>query len=157
MSTAEDILLTGVVIAIPVGIVTNLLTTPVQHRVDKALKRSGDKWEATRVVYARQVALFVADNTQFHIYLTEQILRTTVFTALFGLISGLAFAAGQGVALIHIFVFDIINVLDLIGQLAALIGTLTVFTIARNALRTVISVRSMRKASETDRHAVHEE
>lgn len=153
MSDTESIILTSVVLAVPVGIVTNLLSSPIQRRVDRALKRSGETRQRTRAAYAEQISLYAEDSTSFHIYLTEQILRTTVFTALFGLLSGLAFAAGQGAALTHLFIFNVVNGLDLIGQLAALIGTLIVFTIARNALRTVISVRNAKKTNQHANHA----
>jgi uncharacterized membrane protein len=150
MSDTGSIIISGIVIAIPVGITVNVLSPPIQRWVETTFKRSGEKRQRTRETYEEQVSAYAQDRTSFHIYLTEQILRTTVFSALFGLISGLAFAAGQGLNLVKIFEIGTINISSifyLIGQLAALVGTMIVFNIARSALRTVISVRSIKRAS----------
>jgi Na+/H+-dicarboxylate symporter len=88
VSQVDSILLTSVIIAVPVGIAANLLSTPIQKQLDKALNRSGEKRQATRADYERRVLELAQDKEEFHVFLSGRILQISFFTAVFALIAG---------------------------------------------------------------------
>jgi hypothetical protein len=134
-----EILIAGVLIAIPVSIIANLLTNPVQRKLEARIKSQSVRREQEKVQFRAQVVALAADRGQFSTYLTTQILRTTFYTALFGLASGLLFSIGQASSTAGSWEFA--DLFFLSGQLAALMGSLIVLTVVRSALQTASAVR----------------
>jgi hypothetical protein len=139
-----EIFVTSVLIAIPISIVANLLTDPVQRKLDKRLKQQSARREANQAKFRIVVEELAADKAAFSNYLMVQVLRTTFFTALLGLFSGLAFAAGQLIVVTEVDE-QAGNAFFVLGQALALMGSLLVLTVVRAALQTASAVREARK------------
>jgi uncharacterized protein (DUF2062 family) len=142
----NEVILSGVIIAIPIAIIGNILTRPVQNRFDSLLKRQSERREKERAEFRELVDRLAKDQAGFSGYLVVAVLRTTFYTAVFGLLSGMAFAAAQLIQAAAGSYYlslskNFIDLLYVAGQLAALMGALIVVAIVRAALQTAAAVR----------------
>jgi hypothetical protein len=144
------VLVSGVLIAIPISIFANLLTTPIQNWLDKRIKKSSQNREVRRqATFAAQAADLATDRTEYMNYLFEAVLRTTYIGALFAVLTGVIFAVANS---FYTPFLDSIqglgSLVTVVGQLVALIGSFLVISIARDALQMIVAVRRHRQSQQ---------
>ncbi len=136
-------LLIGILLSIPIGIATSLITPWIQGKLDQlnkyrslaATKRLDDEY--------RRVLLFRNNPHEFTQYLVQVAIQTAFTSAFVGIIAGLIYAIAQATVAIPSGMggamnFDEINFirtsLFVFGQFVTLLGSLLIMNICRPAL-----------------------
>lgn len=139
----------GLLLAIPLSILANLLTTPVQN----AIARYNDERARQRVVQLqaeyKRIELLYGNRSDFHEYLLSVIINTAFVTSLTASMSYLLF---MSVGVLHRLgpkTLRLKRLLDVLRELfqglgfaVLLVGSLLVVNISKEALRTYYNVRN---------------
>lgn len=144
MSDMWQGVLWGALLAIPIGVVANIISSRVQTGIDRQTVEASAKRAERNKEFKDKAAHLAKDRNALYIELLEVLVRIAYITALFGLFSGGAFFLGQAMPYMGILTTSLIA----IGQLVALVGTLIVLNIARPAIVLLREVRTLRDERE---------
>jgi uncharacterized membrane protein YeaQ/YmgE (transglycosylase-associated protein family) len=126
--------ITGLVLALPLGIVGTLLTPVLQQRWSKRSQRARDRQTAAKASEVALIRGFAANRDELHEYLLSLVLRVAWITAVFGALSGVLFS-------LQFALLGLERFAALAGQLVAIIGAFVVVQIAGQGLRVIRLVR----------------
>lgn len=150
---------TGLLLSIPIGIVTGLITPPIQRWLqargkDKALKDLARAREELA-----EVTYYVENPHIFTQYLVQVAIRTTFIGAVLGILGGVAFMFGSTpLSLSFTWGVDLQLVFIAAGQAATTMGSVMIVGICRPALRLWTRVRNYDEyANEFKRKYVYTE
>ena len=161
MSEGWQWLLLGALFSIPVGIGVNLATPSIGRWIDRRNASSATRRAASDQKFRDEAARLAKDRSALYPVLLEALLRIAYISAIFGALAGGLAIVGQLVfpllelsAVYFFYPLDVIlpSLVFAMSQLAALIGTILVLNIARQAvvlLREVRAVRSLEPALGT--------
>ena len=139
MTELSNDLLLGLLLSIPIGIVVNLVSPYITRRIDRRSRRSAEKRAVKDVAFKAEATRLATNRPALYTYLLESLIRIAYITAVFGLFAGAFFLLGQLLPYSGL----ISQGLFASGQLTALIGTVIVLNIARQA---VLLLRAVRRA-----------
>jgi H+/gluconate symporter-like permease len=147
---AVGLLLLGLFLGIPFAILANVWTPKVQARLDTRNKDRSDKRLREQAKFREEVDHYrAAAPEELGREMTAQLIRIAYYGAIFGILSGASFAAGQliqGINDVSDSYSRAVRVSSsacfIGGQVAVLFGTLVTLNIARAAYRLYTAARS---------------
>lgn len=158
MSEGWQWLLLGALFSIPVGIGVNLATPSIGRWIDRRNTSSAARRAAGDQKFRDEAARLARDRSALYPALLEALLRIAYVSAIFGALAGGLAIVGQLVLplaelsnLYFFYPLDVVlpPVVFAMSQLAALIGTILVLNIARQAVLLLREVRSQRSVEPT--------
>ncbi len=146
---------------IVVGVLVNLLSWPIQRRLDRVSARRAQQQEEREQEFRRQVDRFAADRSALNSELLTAVLKLASVVALFGLVSGLLFAlpdvltfreADGDEDLDFARLNEFRNVVYVVAQLLGLVSFTIVYRISRKAIVLATAVRARQPPSAPKEH-----
>ena len=130
----------GVLLSIPIGIATSLITPWIQRKIDEQDKRRSLAATGRVVQEYERIRAFRADPHEFTQYLVQVVIRTTFTGAFVAVFAGLMVALGQAtIPLRSAFNVDYVDfvrtAIFILAQFVSLLGSLLIINICRPALR----------------------
>jgi hypothetical protein len=129
----------GILLSIPIGIATSLITPWIQRKIDEQDKRRSLAATGRLVQEYERIRAFRSDPHEFTQYLVQVVIRTTFTGALVAVFAGLMVALGQAtIPLRRSIAFDVDFVrtaIFILAQFVSLLGSLLIINICRPALR----------------------
>jgi len=140
---SSDTLL-GLLLSVPIGIATGLVTPIIQRWLESKGKERAFRF-ARRTLQELEIVTFYREHpADFTQYLVQVAIKTTFIGALLGVLAGLFFVTGQlltTVPLRHV-VPAFRDGLFVIGQFAAILGSVMIVNTCRSALAMWTKVRN---------------
>jgi hypothetical protein len=129
----------GILLSIPIGIATSLITPWIQRKIDERDKRRSLAATNRLVQEYERIRTFRSNPEQFTQYLVQVAIRTTFTGAFVAVFAGTMFALGQALNTLHfkgaIDADYLRNTVFLLAQIVSLFGSLLIINICRPALR----------------------
>jgi hypothetical protein len=152
-------ILLGALIAVPIGIISNLVTLPIQSALSRRVQTASDRQALADATFEAQAEQYAKDRTEFWSYLLEVLIRVAFIGALAGIISGFFIIVGQVMPIVSETINQTFNVMAIvpieylaglsyaIAQVVALIGALLSLNITRPASTMVRRVRTINRTA----------
>jgi hypothetical protein len=143
----------GALLSIPIGIIVNVASPTISRSLDSRNSRAAAKRSAEDQEFRAAAALLAKDRSALYTLLLESLLRIAFVSAIFGALAGVLALVGQllpsflAITYLGGFGWEIEVIPSLVyaaSQLAALIGTILVLNIARQAVTLIREVRKPR-------------
>ncbi|GAB2850374.1 hypothetical protein ACFQ0P_07410 [Microbacterium insulae] len=153
MSELWQGVLWGALLSIPIGIIVNVSSPAISRALDRRNSTAAARRSAEDLEFRAEAARLAKDRPALYTVLLESLLRIAFVTAIFGALAGVLTLVGQlldpVIAMTYIGFFGrgiefLPSLVFAASQLAALIGTILVLNIARQA---IILIREVRKVS----------
>jgi hypothetical protein len=139
----------GILLSIPIGIATSLVTPWIQRKLDQLDQRRALAATGRQVQEFERIKAFKSNPDQFTQYLIQVAIRTTLTGAFIALLSGIMFALGQTIMTMKGSDLDYVrNAAFLLGQFVTLLGSLLIINICRPALRAWTSLQNFEQFNE---------
>lgn len=142
----------GLLLSIPIAIATNLATPRIQKWLEvSSKKRAVEKTKDLQEEYQR-ILVYVNNPDEFTSYLLFVVIRTTLIGSVVGIISGLAYVAGQLSSSLF-YVYEISGFIYAAAQIISIIGALMIVNICRTAASTWYKVKNFDRYQQTVRES----
>lgn len=122
----------GLLISIPVGIVVNLLSGPIQRFIGHLSQRAERRRIIRNKTFTEFASTLATDPAKIQIFALETLIRIAYIGAMFGTASGFLWVADFATGLIA-----------MVAQAVALVGTIVVMNIAGSGIQTIRLARDL--------------
>jgi hypothetical protein len=147
----------GLILAIPIGILTNIYTPKFEEILSGRNKELAKKRRIRLSKEQEEIEHYSKNRQEFFEYLIVTSLKAAFIGSISGLVSGSLFALASSTSLVLVFglpyVSDLLQItrslLSILGQLINLIGTLIVITIYREAFSKFEKVKGFNSGNST--------
>jgi hypothetical protein len=132
----------GLLISIPVGIVVNLLSGPIQRFIGHLSQRAERRRIIRDKTFTEFASTLAADPAKMQAFALETLIRIAYIGAIFGTASGFLWVAAFATGLI-----------GMVAQAVALVGTIMVMNIAGSGIQTLRLARDLLEGSRAEMDA----
>lgn len=133
----------GLILSVPIGILTGLYTPKIQKWLESRSKEKAEIELRQTKAELESIERYVSNPHEFTQYLIKTAIVTTFIGSFLGVLSGAFFLSGQALEAAGFVLPDNIrNVLYFFGQLVITIGSLIIINICRPALSAWTKVKN---------------